>query len=35
MHRDLLLFNDGGFHRGSKPTLNERSVVRYMYLKFF
>ena len=30
---DLLLFNDGGFHRGSKPTLNERSIVRYMYLK--
>lgn len=30
---DLLLFNDGGFHRGSMPTLNERSVVRYMYFK--
>jgi ectoine hydroxylase-related dioxygenase (phytanoyl-CoA dioxygenase family) len=32
---DLLLFNDGGFHRGSKPTLNERAIVRYMYLKNF
>jgi hypothetical protein len=29
---DLLIFNDGGIHRGSKPSISERLVIRYMYL---
>ena len=29
---DLLIFNEGGIHRGSKPSLNERVVLRYLYL---
>jgi len=28
---DLLIFNEGGLHKGSKPTLNERQVLRYLY----
>ena len=30
---DLLIFNEGGVHRGSIPTLNERVVLRYLYSK--
>ena len=28
---DLLIFNEGGLHRGSMPSLNERVVLRYLY----
>ena len=28
---DLLIFNDGGIHRGSKPSTSERVVIRYLY----
>jgi len=28
---DLLIFNEGGLHKGSKPSLNERLVLRYLY----
>jgi len=30
---DLLIFNEGGLHKGSKPTKNERVVLRYLYSK--
>ena len=28
---DVLIFNEGGVHRGSNPTKNERVVLRYLY----
>ena len=30
---DLLVFNDGGVHRGSNPSQNDRVVLRYLYSK--
>ena len=30
---DLLIFNEGGVHRGSMPSLTERVVLRYLYSK--
>ena len=30
---DVLIFNEGGVHRGSNPTKNERVVLRYLYTK--
>ncbi len=30
---DLLVFNDGGVHRGSNPSENDRVVLRYLYSK--
>ena len=30
---DVLIFNEGGVHRGSNPTKNERVVLRYLYNK--
>ena len=30
---DVLIFNEGGVHRGSNPTKNERVVLRYLYCK--
>ena len=30
---DVLIFNEGGLHRGSNPTKNERVVLRYLYSK--
>ena len=30
---DVLIFNEGGVHRGSNPTKNERIVLRYLYNK--
>jgi ectoine hydroxylase-related dioxygenase (phytanoyl-CoA dioxygenase family) len=30
---DVLIFNEGGFHKGSKPTENRRVVLRYIYKK--
>ena len=30
---DLLIFNDGGVHRGSKPSITERVALRYLYSK--
>lgn len=30
---DLLIFNDSGVHRGSKPSLNTRIALRYLYKK--
>ena len=30
---DLLIFNETGIHRGSKPTLSDRVVLRYLYEK--
>jgi len=30
---DILIFNEGGVHRGSNPTKNERVVLRYLYKK--
>lgn len=30
---DLLIFNDGGVHRGSNPSINDRVVLRYLYSK--
>jgi len=28
---DVLIFNEGGVHKGSKVTLNDRMVLRYLY----
>ena len=30
---DVLIFNEGGVHKGSNPTKNERVVLRYLYSK--
>jgi hypothetical protein len=30
---DCLIFNEGGVHKGSNPTKNERVVLRYLYSK--
>ena len=30
---DVLIFNEGGVHRGSNPTKNDRIVLRYLYCK--
>ncbi|MDB9760856.1 phytanoyl-CoA dioxygenase family protein [Pelagibacteraceae bacterium] len=30
---DLLIFNEMGVHRGSKPSLHERVILRYIYTK--
>lgn len=30
---DVLIFNEGGVHRGSNPSLNDRVVLRYLYSK--
>ena len=30
---DLLIFNDGGVHRGSKPSITERVALRFLYSK--
>ena len=30
---DVLIFNEGGIHKGSNPTKNERVVLRYLYSK--
>ena len=30
---DVLIFNETGVHRGSKPTLTDRVVLRYLYSK--
>jgi hypothetical protein len=30
---DLLIFDEGGLHRGTKPSSNERVVLRYLYSK--
>ncbi len=30
---DLLVFNDGGVHRGSNPSKNDRVVLRFLYSK--
>lgn len=30
---DLLIFNDSGVHRGSRPSLNTRIALRYLYKK--
>ena len=30
---DLLIFNEGGVHKGSNPTKNDRVVLRYLYIK--
>lgn len=30
---DVLIFNEGGLHRGSKPSLNDRIVLRYLFSK--
>ena len=26
----MIIFDEGGIHRGSKPTLNDRMVIRYL-----
>ena len=28
---DVLIFNDGGYHRGSSPSVTERVIFRYVY----
>ena len=28
---DAVIFNEGGIHRGSKPTINDRLVLRYFF----
>ena len=28
---DAIIFNEGGVHKGSKTSLNERIVLRYLY----
>jgi hypothetical protein len=28
---DVLIFNDGGYHRGSSPSISERVIFRYVY----
>ena len=30
---DLLIFNDSGVHKGSRPSLNTRIALRYLYKK--
>jgi hypothetical protein len=30
---DLLIFNDSGVHRGSRPSINTRVALRYLYKK--
>lgn len=32
---DLLIFNEGGLHKGSQPATNERIALRYLYTTFF
>mgnify|MGYP005997136953 FL=1 len=27
----MIIFDEGGIHKGSKPTLNDRMVVRYLF----
>ena len=27
----MVIFDEGGVHRGSKPTLNDRMVIRYLF----
>ena len=27
----MIIFNEGGVHRGSKPSLNDRMVIRYFF----
>ena len=29
-----IIFDEGGSHRGSSPTLNDRIVLRYLFSKF-
>ena len=30
----MIIFDEGGVHRGSKPSLNDRMVIRYLFSSF-